>query len=90
MAQHLKIPHEVENDPGAREILRVWSGEDAQRFALRVDVWNDPASWGILFVDLARHIANAYAQKYNADPEQILSQVKAGIDAEWENPSDGS
>jgi hypothetical protein len=79
----LRIPDEALNGPDAREILRVWISGDAQVFALRPDAWSDPAAWGLLLVDLARHVARGYTQKCGGDPEAVLSRIKAGLDAEW-------
>jgi len=33
-----------------------------QHISLATAVWDDPASWGIMLVDLAKHIAIAYQQ----------------------------
>jgi hypothetical protein len=36
-----------------------------------------------LLVDLARHVAQAYAQGEGADPAQVLARIREGFDAEW-------
>jgi hypothetical protein len=69
-------------DPRAQEILSVLVAEGRTQVLLRTDAWEDPAAWGILLVDLARHVANAYGGQQGA--AQALARVKAGFDAEWD------
>ncbi len=88
VAIELRVPQEVLDDPESRELLRVWLSGESQRFVLRPDVWDDPAAWGLLLADLARHVAYAYAQKQGGDPERVLERIKAGFDAEWISPTD--
>lgn len=88
MAHELRIPQKVLNDSEARELLRVWISGDAQTFALRPDAWSDPAAWGLLLVDLARQVAQGYAQKLGVDAEAVLARIKEGFDAEWAVPTD--
>lgn len=78
-----------------KEILRVWldRGPQArtQKFVLLPRISNDPAVWGGILVDIARHVANAYATS-NPQKEKIysivLNRIKEGFDAEWEFPTD--
>ncbi len=88
MGTALGIPQEMQDDPESREVLRVWYSRESQRFVLRLDVWDDPAAWGLLFVDLARHIAHGHAQKSGDDSSTVLERIRAGFDAEWDSPTD--
>jgi hypothetical protein len=85
----LKLPSEALNDPDALELLRVWLRRDAQGFAFRTEVWGDPALWGLLLVDLARHIAYSYSKRHGENSELVLSRIKAGFYAEWSSPTNG-
>ena len=87
MPKNLRLPDSVLEDPDAEEILRVWITGDAQRFALNPDAWEDPASWGLLLVDLARHAAQAIATKHGTNAEVVLARIKEGFDVEWSNPT---
>ena len=84
-------PAELEPPPiaanrQALEILRVWATPGApQQLTLRT-CWKDPAAWGLLLVDVARHAAQAY-QRDGQDPEQVLARIRAGFDAEWSSPT---
>ena len=86
--RELRLPDNAVKDPRASEILRVWISGETQGFASRPDVWDDPAAWGLLLVDVARQIAHGYCQKHGDDPATVLSRIKAGLDAEWSAPTD--
>jgi hypothetical protein len=58
----LPVPSAVDADPECIELLRVWAAGGKQHVSLATEVWEDPAAWGIMLVDLARHIASAYEQ----------------------------
>ena len=49
---------------------------------------DDPAAWGILLVDLARHAASSYEQTSGLDRDAALERIKDGIDAEWNSATD--
>ena len=76
-----------------KEILRVWSGNESEynKFVLLPRISKDPSAWGGILVDIARHVAKAYA---DANPQNdkvystILNRIKQGFDAEWEFPTD--
>lgn len=69
-------------DPRAVEVLMVWAAPGAsQQLALRT-CWNDPGAWGVLLVDVARHVANAYRSN-GQDPQDALRRIRQAFDAEW-------
>jgi hypothetical protein len=70
------------------EIARIWAADGKQHVSLATELWQDPASWGLMLVDLARHVANAYEQSEGRDPMEVLARIKDGFDAEWDNPTD--
>ncbi len=84
----LHPPPAAEADREAVEIARIWVASGDQHVVLRPDVWEDPAAWGILLVDLARHAARTYHQSEGHDLPKTLSRIKAGFDAEWGTPTD--
>lgn len=49
----LPVPGAVHADPKAIELLRVWAAGGKQHVTLATRVWEDPAAWGIMLVDLA-------------------------------------
>lgn len=70
------------------EIVKILLSHDKQEFILKSDVWEDPAAWGILLVDLAKHIAISYSQANNLDSKKVLQRIRNGFDIEWESPSE--
>ncbi len=87
-SQELPIPNPARDDPTSAEILRIWLSQGEQHVTLRHEISDDPGAWGLLLVDVARHVSNAYAQSEGADPKEVLNRIKWGFDAEWDNPTD--
>ena len=84
----LPIPEAAKNDPKSFELLRVWVANKSQHVSLRVGIWDDPAAWGIMLADLARHVVNAYNQDAARDPVETLQRIKAALDVELASPTD--
>ena len=80
----MEVP--LNENPASTEILRVWSDTNAGQYFSLHTTWNDPAAWGILLVDIARHAARAYANE-GADYDDILDRIKKGLDVEWSSPT---
>jgi len=81
-------PPPIAGTEGAREILRVWGGSGLpQQVSLNI-TWKDPAAWGILLVDIARHVSKSYAGQGEFSEEQALSRIHAGLKAELAVPTD--
>jgi hypothetical protein len=78
----LSIPPRADHDEEAREVLRFWSARGRIHVTLRADAYRDPAAWGIVLADLARHVANAYELEGHARAD-ALARFRAGFDAEW-------
>ena len=81
----------------AMEVLRVWLDKGQQtinhRIKLLHKISNDPGAWGILLVDIARHVANAYVTESEQDSkdfiyDEILSRIKEGFDTNWKQFSE--
>jgi hypothetical protein len=87
-SDQLVVPGAAQTDPSSFELLRVWVANKGQHVSLRTDVWKDPAAWGVMLADLARHVANAYAREAGLDQAKTLQRIKAAIDAELGSPTD--
>ncbi len=83
----LQIPDAVKEDPESFEILRIWIAGGAQHVSLFAEVWDDPAGWGLMLADLARHIANAYAAE-GKDRAATLERVCQGFRMEMDSATD--
>lgn len=86
----LEIPGTAKDDPKSFELLRVWIAHNDQHVSLQTGVWEDPAAWGIMLADLARHIANTYFEDAGLDRDKTLQRIKAAINAELSIPTDYS
>jgi hypothetical protein len=85
----LPVPSTARGDKEAVELARIWIAEGRQEFVLASKVWDDPAAWGLLLVDLARQIAKHYALTSDDQSEySILKRIKEGFDIEWEHPTE--
>jgi hypothetical protein len=87
-ANALEIPATVARDPKATEIARIWAAHGQQHVHLRSGLWADAGNWGIMLVDLARHVANAYEQDGRGDYFAVLARIREIFDAEWDSPTD--
>ncbi len=85
MTQTLPVPNSVQSDDNAVELIRVWAASGQQHISIATDVWENPAAWGIMLVDLARHISKSYEGE-NSD--HVLQRIKQGFDAEWNEPTE--
>jgi Domain of unknown function (DUF5076) len=84
----LLIPDAAKSDPQSFELLRVWIANRGQQVSLRAGVWNDPAAWGIMLADLARHVVNSYEQDQAMDRSKTLQRIRAAFDAELSTATD--
>jgi hypothetical protein len=84
----LPIPPAALDDANARELVRVWAASGRQHMVLAAGIWDDPAAWGIVLADLARHLARAYEASHGLDNEKVLARIREGLDAEWSEDTD--
>ena len=84
----LPIPPATQDDPKSIELLRVWAAHGKQHVSLAAQVWDDPAAWGIMLVDLAKHLASAYQRSEGKEFEDALLRIRKGFDAEWDMATD--
>lgn len=82
----LSAPPIATDDGGAVEVLRVWAAPDGPtQVTLRTN-WDDPAHWGVLLIDIARHAALAYARE-GQDPNEALDRIQRLWSAEIVSPT---
>lgn len=86
--QELPIPPDAASAGNATELARVWTDGEGAYVSVATGVFDEPGYWGIMLADLARHVANAYAQTEGRDPDEVVQRIKALFDAEWEAPTD--
>jgi hypothetical protein len=86
--KELQIPHAAQLDPSSRELVRVWAANGQQHVSLDVGLWSDGAAWGLLLVDLAKHVARGYAQATGAETDDVLARIRDAMEAEWSHLTD--
>ena len=84
----LDIPPQALSDIRAVEIARIWAAGGNQVVAFRAETWTDPATWGIMLVDFAKHIADAYEKLEKGSRSDILNTIRLAFDSEWKTPTD--
>lgn len=82
----LPIPDQVTNAVESLEIARIWIADQKQVVVLSQHQWPNPAAWGLMLADLARHVAASYAQSGH-DTDSVLRAIKSAFDAEWYHPT---
>jgi len=85
--QELAPPHSIHGASHATELVRIWIVDGNQHISITGNLWKDLAAWGLMLVDLAKHVANAYAAQ-GQDRDAALNRVLAGFRAEMEMPTD--
>ncbi len=83
----LPIPEKVLSAQQSAEMARIWVADNEQVVTLNPNLWSDPGAWGLMLVDLAKHVANAYAAQ-GFDANEALNRIRMAMDAEWEHPTD--
>ena len=83
----LPVPPAVSGASKAMEMARIWLVDGNQHVVLTPNLWKDSASWGLMLVDLARHVASAYESQGN-DRAAVLRRIRDAFDAEWGHPTD--
>ncbi|MCB9492594.1 MAG: DUF5076 domain-containing protein [Dehalococcoidia bacterium] len=71
----------------AMELARIWIVDNKQQVSLSGNLWDDPAAWGLMLVDLARHVSKAY-ENQGRDKEEVLGRILRAFDAERGHPTD--
>jgi len=82
----LSIPPDAQ-EKGGVEVLRASVVDGAVSIAMRRS-FEDPFTWGVLLVDLARHAARIYGLETGISEEEAMAEIRKGIEAELDNPPD--
>jgi hypothetical protein len=84
--EELPVPPDAA-ERGGVEVLRASIVEGAVSVGLRRS-FDDPFTWGILLVDLARHASRIYALETGMGEDEALAAIQSGIEAELNRPTD--
>jgi hypothetical protein len=83
----LNLPPQIRNKP-ASEVMRAAVMNGELHISLRRG-FADPAAWGLLFVEAARHVARAYAHEKMFTPEDALERIRATFEDAIRQPAEG-
>ena len=83
----LKPPPQVRNQP-ANEVMRAAVFDGALHISLQRG-FPDPATWGHLFVDAARHVARAYAHENICTEQDAFERIRASFEEAVRQPAEG-
>ena len=50
----------------------------------------DPAAWGLVFVDAARHVARVYAHEKMFSEDEAVERIRAAFEQAIREPPEGS
>ena len=85
----LDIPPVAQRDKASFELIRVWIAEGGQHVSLRSGVWEDPAYWGMMLADLAKHVVKAHTlMDEEIDEEDFLERLRQGFESEMDSETD--
>jgi hypothetical protein len=85
--EELPIPALVIASSEKAEMARIWLADGDQVVTLSSRLWDDPATWGLMIVDLARHVALAYEAR-GISAADALARIKSAMEAEWTHPTE--
>jgi hypothetical protein len=85
--EELDIPDEVKQSRRALELARIWLADSRQVVVISQHLWEDPSAWGLMLVDLAKHLGNSYIT-LGYSPEETINKIRNAMDIEWNNPTD--
>ena len=80
------IPPDAQ-EVGGHEVLRAFVVNGGLSVSLQ-RAFDEPHTWGVLLVDLARHVARIYAEEAEMTEEHALEEIRRMFDAEWDRSTD--
>ena len=82
----LGVPPDAE-EAGGHEVLRAFVVDGGLSVSLQ-RAFDDPATWGLLLADLARHAARIYAMETDASQEEALERMREAFEAASLRPAE--
>ena len=87
--RELEIPPAAARDEHCGEVLRAWIVNQGLHVSLTPGAFgSDAGVWGMLLVDIARHVARAFHAETGADQDATLAAIPSMFDAEWNDATD--
>jgi hypothetical protein len=90
MTTELPTPPDEEGSGRSQELARAWLVGGVLHCALQADVFEDPAAWGEVLADLARHVAHAVHEADGGDVLATLKAIRTTFVQELGDPAEGA
>lgn len=74
-------------DKDSRELFRAWIVGGGLHVSLQLG-FDDPGTWGLLLVDIARHAARAYVAEGLCSESEAMDRIRTMWVAEVTSPTD--
>ncbi len=84
--EELLLPEEVRDAERAMELARIWVSDNRPTFVVSGNLWDNPATWGLLLVDFMKHVSTAYAEQ-GRDAREVMDEIQDAFIAELNNPT---
>ncbi len=81
------IPPDAIGNSEAVEVVRAFVVDGGLSISFQ-RAFDDPAMWGMLLVDIARHAARVFEKEGVCSTEEALAQIHAMFEAELARPTD--
>jgi len=88
MPRELIIPPGAVTSLDSEEIIRAWRVGDGLHCSIAPSAWTKVEAWGLVFADLARHVADALHKAEGADVDDSIERIRTLFNAELRNPTD--
>ena len=86
-SNQLPIPPDAVSDTESSEIVRAWIVNGGLQCSLRIGIWKDIRSWGILLADIAKYVADARAKEGGFDRNETIGLIRKMFNIEIDNPT---
>jgi hypothetical protein len=81
------LPPDVIGRDDATEVLRAFVVDGGLSIAF-TRAFEEPDTWGLMLVDIARHAARAYARESSYSEDEALARILDMFEAELARPTD--
>jgi len=81
------LPPDVIGRADATEVLRAFVLDGGLSIAF-TRAFEEPDTWGLMLVDIARHAARAYARESSYSEDEALARILDMFEAELARPTD--
>ena len=82
----LPVPPDAQ-EAGGHEVLRAFVVDGGLSVSLQ-RAFDEPQTWGVLLVDLARHVARIYEEETDMSFEDAMREIRSMFEAEWDRSDD--